>query len=94
MGLLSAPYTNTTLGVDLLDNNRDKRYAFIFTATNSTYGLISNDYFITSNVIGEQLAYDLTSKVLITNSNPEIEYMMELNKGYYYISKYLRYNNK
>lgn len=94
MGLLSVPYKNTTLGIDLLNYNLNKRYAFIFTATNFTYGLISNNYFITSNVMGEQIAYDVINNNYITKYNSEINYMMELNKGYYHISKYLRYHNE
>ena len=94
MGLLSVPYKNTTLGIDLLNYNLNKRYAFIFTATNFTYGLITNKYFITSNVMGEQIAYDVINNNYITKYNSEINYMMELNKGYYHISKYLRYHNE
>ena len=44
--------------------------------------------------MGEQIAYDVINNNYITKYNSEINYMMELNKGYYHISKYLRYHNE
>ena len=94
MGLLNIPYTNTSLGRDLLSDKSYNGYSFLFTATNSTYGLISNDYFIYTNVTGKHLIYNKKDATLINNINPEIDKMIKLNEGYYHISRYLRYNNE
>tara|TARA_B100000945_G_scaffold320527_1_gene330874 strand:+ start:610 stop:2499 length:1890 start_codon:yes stop_codon:yes gene_type:complete len=93
MGLLSQPYTNTALGVDLLKKNR-KNYAFIFTASNSTHALISNNYVIINDVDENQYTYNFKTGSLITKNNNEINYMKNINKGYYHLAKYLRYHNE
>ena len=94
MGLLNAPYTNTSLGRDLLSNRSYTGYSFLFTASNSTYGLISNDYFVQTDVMGQHLIYNNKDATLINNFNPEIEKMIKLNEGYYHISRYIRYHNE
>ena len=94
MSLLNVPYTNTTLGRDLLLEKSYTGYSFLFTASNSTYGLLSNDYFVYTNVTGKHLIYNKKDGTLINNMNPEIENMIKLNEGYYHISRYLRYHNE
>ena len=94
MGLLSVPYVNTTLGKNLLQSNKMASNAFIFTATNSTYGLISNNYYVISNVDGSNTVYDMNNNNFIDTANLEINKMKELNNGFYHISKFLRYHNE
>ena len=94
MGLLNVPYTNTALGIDLLLNKSSSGYSFVFTAANSTYGLISNDYIVISDITGKHWVYNKIDERLITNINSDIQYMIKLNEGYYQISKYLRYHNE
>ena len=94
MGLLNVPYTNTSLGRDILSDKSYPSYSFLFTASNSTYGLISNDYFVYTDVMGKHLIYNKKDETLLNYINPEIENMIKLNEGYYHISKYLRYNNE
>ena len=94
-GLLSHSYKNTGLGKDLFDiNNKNDNYAFIFSAANSKYGLISNDYFVMSNFNKEDLVYSFKEKKFINSLNSNIKKMKLLNNGYYEISKYLRYHNE
>ena len=94
MGLLNVPYTNTSLGRDILSDKSYPSYSFLFTASNSTYGLISNDYFVHTDVMGKHMIYNNKDETLINNMNPEIENMIKLNEGYYHISRYLRYHNE
>jgi len=94
MGILSVPYTNTTLGKDLLKTNRQNNYAFMFTASNSTYGLLSNQYYVISNVDGDQTVYDINNKKFVTTKNIEINKMKLLNDGIYHTARYLRYHNE
>ena len=94
MGLLNVPYINTSLGRDLLSDKSFQGYSFLFTASNSTYGLLSNNYFVHTNVTGKHLISNRKNGTFINNTNPEIENMIKLNEGYYHTSRDLRYNNE
>ena len=67
---------------------------FIFSAANSKYGLISNNYFVMSNFDKEDLVYSFKEKKFINSLNSNIKKMKLLNNGYYEMSKYLRYHNE
>ncbi len=49
-GMMQHPYTNTTLGRDLLDANKQQDAAFIIYHASGWIGLINNDYFYRKNI--------------------------------------------
>lgn len=95
MGLLNRPYTNTALGRDILSMpDSTNSYAFTFTANSSSYGLLSDDYYLVNNSFGPIHIFDLDSMKKVDVWNSEIDRMHELSIAYYELSRYLRYNNR
>ncbi|MDY0216580.1 MAG: sulfatase-like hydrolase/transferase [Bacteroidales bacterium] len=86
MGLLGNPYINNTLGVDLLTENR--QYAIV--ANNSSYGVISKEWFLVIREDGEILFYDLSENNSLNLSNQKTQTIMqEFAQSNYQIVQYL-----
>ena len=95
MGLIGKPYTNTGMGRDILNiPDSISTHAFTFTASSSSYGLISDDYYLVKNSYGPIDVFQLDSMKKVDIWNTEIDKMHELSTTYYELSRYLRYNNR
>ena len=94
MGILNIPYTNHSLGIDLLKDQRP----YIYFVDDSRLGCINNDYFyIRNTVTTSDLLYDLSDTTY--NNVSQKEPVIFQSMKYYSISKmvvadYLIKNNK
>ncbi len=99
--LAGIPFTNYTMGVDMLDTTyRGERYAFITYTRNlqSFYALKSPKYLCEVGLeSGEMKLYDLEADPFkdIKDKQPEIAASLDkLTRGFYESSRYLMFNNK
>ncbi|MDD2413384.1 MAG: LTA synthase family protein, partial [Bacteroidales bacterium] len=86
MGLLGNPYINNSLGVDLLNENR--QYAVV--SNDISYGVISKEWFLVIREDGEILFYDLSENNSLNLSNQKTQTIMqEFAQSNYQIVQYL-----
>ncbi|MDD4576458.1 MAG: sulfatase-like hydrolase/transferase [Bacteroidales bacterium] len=86
MGMLKIPFVNNTLGVDLLNENRD--YAIV--ANNNSYGVISKEWFLVVREDGNTLFYNILENNILSLSNKETQTIMkEFAQSNYQITQYL-----
>jgi len=96
-GMIQEPYTNTTLGRDLLDTCLTNNYAFIVNQ-DGTIGMVTDNYYFTKNVNypGEQI-FPMNSNRL-TYTWPEVKAikskMSVVTTAYYETARWMLMNNK
>jgi len=96
-GMIQEPYTNTTLGRDLLQPSSKNNYAFIVTQ-DGTIGMVTDEYYFTKNINlpqgqlfslnGEQINCSLEEKEKI------ISKLSEFSTAFFETAKWMLINNK
>ena len=97
-GLLHQPYTNTTLGRDLLAADKKNNYAFTIHHDEGRIGIITDTYYFVKNInFPDEQLYPLDQKPLpytkVQQDSIKTE-MSELTTGYYETAKWMLMNNK
>jgi phosphoglycerol transferase MdoB-like AlkP superfamily enzyme len=93
-GICKIPYTNSTLGRDLLDSSHVRPFAFTFDPDNRQTGIIMSDFLYRRNMQtgNEEIASLKNADAKIPDSlKKEME---ELNRAVYESARYLLFNNK
>lgn len=97
--LLKVPYTNTTLGRDLLDPRFDEtRFAFTIQRDKREIGLLDGDYYMLMNLDGShKTLHDLRAdepRVDVSAENPErMQKLSDYCLGIFETANYMRYHN-
>jgi len=96
-GMIQEPYTNTTLGRDLLQESPKNNYAFIV-SQDGTIGMVTDEYYFTKNINlpegqlfslnGNQLTCSLEEKGKIASR------LSEFSTAYFETAKWMLMNNK
>lgn len=96
-GLLYQPYTNTTLGRDLLQPGKKNNYAFI-TNTADEIGMMTDDFFFSRNLnSGEEELHPVRSYASAFDQAKKDSVQKELSRftsAFYETAKYLIMNNQ
>lgn len=92
--LCNIPYTNTTLGRDMMDSTATG-FAFIFDPDNNMAGVIKGDYFYRKRLTGgqEEMVSIINNEKPNDNDSLRAE-MRQLTEALYESSRYLLLNNK
>jgi phosphoglycerol transferase MdoB-like AlkP superfamily enzyme len=92
--ICNIPYTNTTLGRDMMVLN-DSGFAFIFDPDNNMAGVIKGDYFYRKRLNGQQevIVSIINNEKLAQNDSLRTE-LRTLTDALYESSRYLLLNNK
>ena len=97
-GMLQQPYTNSTLGRDLLDTAKKENAAFIIYHAPGWIGVVTDDYFYRKNI-----RFDKDELVPVKNGLPPlsaaakdsvIKHLSELTSALYETSRWMLLNNK
>ena len=97
-GMLQQPYTNSTLGRDLLDTSKKENAAFIIYHAPGWIGVVSDDYFYRKNI---RFAKD--ELVPVKNGLPPLttaqqdsakKHLSELTSAMYETARWMLVNNK
>lgn len=99
-GLCGIPYTNTTMGRDLLggflDQHPEYRCAFIYNPDKRRIGIVKGDVYYSYGIdgkLGEQ-AYGLANDKKMDLDEKTKEDLYRLTNGWYQTARYLLLNNK
>ncbi|HEV8083051.1 MAG TPA: LTA synthase family protein, partial [Chitinophagaceae bacterium] len=97
-GMLHQPYTNTTLGRDLLNTKNKIDAAFIIHHDEGNIGVVTNDYYYVKNLrINKEELMPMRSKVLsLTKAQKDSvkQNLSELTSAMYETAKWMLVNNK
>lgn len=97
-GMLQQPYTNTTLGRDLLDTARKENAAFIIYHAPGWVGVVSDDYYYRKNI-----RFSKEELVPVRNGLPPLnkqqqdsakKHLSELTSAIYETARWMLVNNK
>ena len=97
-GMLQQPYTNSTLGRDLLDSTKKENAAFIIYHAPGWIGVVSDNYFYRKNI-----RIDQDELVPVKNGLPDLnpkqtdsvkKHLSELTSAIYETAKWMLVNNK
>lgn len=95
--ILRQPYTNTTLGQNLIDSAYSERYAFIANPDVQSIALAGNKYYFEKTRAGKTMLVPMDNTPLPASSSVLDSIrnrMQELAAGFYETSRYLLLNNK
>jgi phosphoglycerol transferase MdoB-like AlkP superfamily enzyme len=96
-GMIQEPYTNTTLGRDLLQSSTKNNYAFIVTQ-DGTIGMITDDYFFTKNInLPQGQLFPLNSeKINCTEQEKQAikTRLSDFSTAFFETSRWMLMNNK
>ncbi|MCW3118849.1 MAG: hypothetical protein JWM28_2931 [Chitinophagaceae bacterium] len=97
-GLLHQPYTNSTLGRDVLATDKKNNYAFTIHHDEGRIGIITNSYYFVKNInFHDEQLYSLDKEPLpyskVEQDSIKAE-MSELTTGFYETAKWMLMNNK
>jgi phosphoglycerol transferase MdoB-like AlkP superfamily enzyme len=94
-GITKQPYTNTTLGRDVLQHN-DNHYAFIIYHDEGQIGLLTDEYYFTKNINfnKEELHWLAQNKFSMAQQDSIKSKMSELTTGFYETARWMLMNNK
>jgi phosphoglycerol transferase MdoB-like AlkP superfamily enzyme len=95
-GLLQQPYTNHTLGRDLLDSEKSENAAFIIQHAGGWIGLVSDDYFYRRSIRmnkEEVVPVRFGIQVPIEKKDSICRHMSELSQAIYETSRWMLINN-
>jgi phosphoglycerol transferase MdoB-like AlkP superfamily enzyme len=97
-GMLHQPYTNTTLGRDLMNSKNKLDAAFIIHHDEGNIGIVTNDYYFIKNLrINKEELLPLNSNYLSISTagkDSVIKKLSELTSGIYETAKWMLVNNK
>ncbi len=97
-GLLQQPYTNSTLGRDLLDTSRKENAAFIIYHAPGWIGVVSDDYFYRKNIRfnKEELVPVKNGLQPLTKAKEDSikKHLSKLTSGMYETSRWMLLNNR
>ncbi len=97
-GMLHQPYTNTTLGRDVLNSKNKMDAAFIIHHDEGNIGIVTNDYYFVKNLrIRKESLMPINSDVLSlsTKQKDSVENKLShLTSGLYETAKWMLVNNK
>jgi phosphoglycerol transferase MdoB-like AlkP superfamily enzyme len=97
-GMLHQPYTNTTLGRDLLNSKNKMDVAFIIHHDEGNIGLVTNDYYFVKNLrVTTSSLMPVKSNTLSLNQNQKDSVkkkLSELTSAIYETAKWMLVNNK
>jgi len=99
-GLCKIPYTNTTMGRDLLSpliqNNLELQSAFIFNPDKRRIGVVKNDVFFSYGVDGklQEQTYSVRNDDQVKLEETERNNYYNLTEAWYQTSRYMLLNNK
>jgi phosphoglycerol transferase MdoB-like AlkP superfamily enzyme len=94
-GICKVPYTNTTLGKDLLQSRNDQHAAFIINIDSRRIGVIAKDLFYSSHINGTApsiASIKNNERVELTDSLHN--YFKRATNAYYETARYLLLNNR
>lgn len=93
-GLCNIPYTNTTLGRNMLDTTQTG-FAFIFDPDNNMAGVVKGDYFYRKRLNGgQEEVISIVNNEKPDNSDSIRTALQQLTDALYESSRYLLMNNK
>ena len=97
-GLMDAPYTNSSLGRDLLDSSKTNPVAFIFDPDYTQTGILMGDYYFRtqlktkqSEFVSIKIGNNLTQEA---DNKANLKLYQQYTEAFYEASKYLILNNK
>ena len=97
-GMLHQPYTNTTLGRDVLNSKNKMDAAFIIHHDEGNIGIVTNEYYFVKNLrINKEMLMPVNSNYLSLDSKTKdsIENKLsQLTSGIYETAKWMLVNNK
>jgi phosphoglycerol transferase MdoB-like AlkP superfamily enzyme len=97
-GMLHQPYTNTTLGRDLIHSKNKTDAAFIIHHDEGNIGVVTNDYYFVKNLrINKEELMPVKSNVLSLNAAQEDSVkrqLSQLTSAIYETAKWMLVNNK
>jgi len=97
-GMLHQPYTNTTLGRDVLNSKNKMDAAFIIHHDEGNIGIVTNDYYFVKNLrINKQTLMPVKSNSLTLDSKTRDSVenkLSQLTSGIYETAKWMLVNNK
>ncbi|MBS1575873.1 MAG: hypothetical protein JST09_11275, partial [Bacteroidetes bacterium] len=97
-GLLHQPYTNTTLGRDVLATSAKNSYAFTIHHDEGRIGIITNSYYFEKNInFNDEELYSMDNSSLPftkTQQDSIKSKMSEISTGIYETAKWMLMNNK
>ncbi|MGN6541609.1 MAG: LTA synthase family protein [Ginsengibacter sp.] len=97
-GMLHQPYTNTTLGRDVLNSKNKMNAAFIIHHDEGNIGIVTNEYYFVKNLrINKEMLMPVNSNYLSLDSKTKdsIENKLsQLTSGIYETAKWMLVNNK
>lgn len=95
-GIAGEPYTNTTLGRDVLNNKNSNHGAFIIYHDEGQIGLLTDNFYFTKNINFKKEELHLMPSASFTKwQQDSIKFKMsELTTAYYETAKWMLMNNK
>jgi phosphoglycerol transferase MdoB-like AlkP superfamily enzyme len=97
-GMLHQPYTNTTLGRDVLNSKNKMDAAFIIHHDEGNIGIVTNDYYFVKNLrINKEMLMPVNSDFLSLDAKAKDSIENKLSKltsGIYETAKWMLVNNK
>jgi phosphoglycerol transferase MdoB-like AlkP superfamily enzyme len=96
-GLTNHPYTNTTLGRDVLHDKSGNHYAFIILHDEGRIGMVTDDYYFTKNLNfqHEELHFLTDSTRFSLNQKDSIRKKMSVvTSGFYETARWMLVHNK
>lgn len=97
-GLLDKPYTNTTLGRDLLSGNKTEDAAFIIYHAPGWIGVVNDQYFYRKNIRMQKEELVPVTKDTLQLSPPQrdsvIKHLSTLTSAFYETARWMLLNNK
>lgn len=97
-GLLHQPYTNTTLGRDMLNPNNNKHAAFIIHHDEGNIGVVTDDYYFVKNlrINKEELVSVRGNSLNLTEPQKDSvkKSLSELSSAFYETARWMLINNK
>ncbi|MES1220750.1 MAG: hypothetical protein ABUT20_34940, partial [Bacteroidota bacterium] len=97
-GLLHQPYTNTTLGRDVLSAGSKNNFAFIIHHDEGRIGIITNSFYFEKNInFPDEQLFSLNNQPLPftkTEQDSIKAQLSELTTGFYETAKWMLMNNK
>lgn len=97
-GMLHQPYTNTTLGRDVLNSKNKMDAAFIIHHDEGNIGIVTNDYYFIKNLrINKEMLMPVNSNYFSLDSKTKDSVenkLSQLTSGIYETAKWMLVNNK
>lgn len=94
-GITGTPYTNTTLGRDLLAKRKQQDYAFIIYHDEGQIGMVTNDYYFTKNLnFPKEEVHGLNRALSLREADSIKRKLSPVTSAYYETAKWMLVHNK